>query len=115
MIGDHGRIVTLVEVGKDTVVVDTVVDKGGIQCIPVAWEEEEGTSMVHWEEAFVVVIDAAAAAVVVGVVVIDQSMQRRNLNTESHPLRIADEFETSLICAEISPVSSTKLIMISAM
>jgi hypothetical protein len=70
--------------------------------------------MVHWEEAFVVVI-AAAAAVVVGVVVVDQSMQQRNLNTESHPLRIADEFETSLICAEISPVSSTKLIMISVM
>ena len=70
-------------------------------------------SMVHLEEAFVVAIDAAAA--VVGLVVVDQSMQRRNLNTESHPLRIADEFETSLICAEISPVSSTKLIMISAM
>ena len=36
LIGDHGRIATLGEVGKDRVVVDTVVDKGGIQCIPVA-------------------------------------------------------------------------------
>lgn len=45
--------------------------------------------------------------------VVDLSMLQRNLNRKSPPERIADEFEMSLIYEEISPVSSTKLTMIS--